>query len=44
MNISAEEKIMYTVMKALYDSGIPISFKARFGALHYWVQRALTRQ
>ena len=27
MNISAEEKIMYTVMKALYDSGIPISFK-----------------
>ena len=27
MNISAEEKIMYKVMKALYDSGIPISFK-----------------
>lgn len=27
MNISAEEKIMYGVMKALYDSGIPISFK-----------------
>lgn len=27
MNISAEEKMMYGVMKALYDSGIPISFK-----------------
>ena len=27
MNISAEEKIMYRVMKALYDSGIPVSFK-----------------
>lgn len=27
MNISSEEKIMYKVMKALYDSGIPISFK-----------------
>ena len=27
MNISAEEKIMFEVMKALYDSGIPVSFK-----------------
>lgn len=27
MNVSAEEKIMYEVMKALYDSGIPVSFK-----------------
>ena len=27
MNISAEEKIMYMVMKAIYDSNIPISFK-----------------
>lgn len=27
MNITAEEKIMYKVMKAIYDSGIPISFK-----------------
>ena len=27
MKISAEEKIMYEVMKALYDSGIPINFK-----------------
>lgn len=27
MNITAEEKMMYTVMKAIYDSGIPISFK-----------------
>lgn len=27
MNISAQEKIMYDVMKAIYDSGIPISFK-----------------
>lgn len=27
MKISAEEKLMYEVMKTLYDSGIPISFK-----------------
>lgn len=27
MNITAEEKLMYSVMKAIYDSGIPISFK-----------------
>ncbi len=27
MNISAEEKLMYDVMKAIYESGIPISFK-----------------
>lgn len=27
MNLSAEEKMMYEVMKAIYDSGIPISFK-----------------
>lgn len=27
MDITAEERIMYAVMKAIYDSGIPISFK-----------------
>jgi methionine aminopeptidase len=27
MNISNEEKLMYKVMKAKYDSGIPVSFK-----------------
>lgn len=27
MKITAEEKLMYEVMKAIYDSGIPISFK-----------------
>ncbi len=27
MNITAEENLMYQVMKAIYDSGIPISFK-----------------
>lgn len=27
MNISAEEKLMYQVMKAVFDSGIPVSFK-----------------
>ena len=27
MNITAEEKIMYEVMKAIYDRGIPVSFK-----------------
>ena len=26
MKLSAEERIMYKVMKALYDSGIPVSF------------------
>ena len=27
MNITAEEKLMYEVMKAIYDSGIPVDFK-----------------
>ena len=27
MNITAEEKLMYDVMKAIYDSGIPVNFK-----------------
>ena len=27
MMITAEEKLMYQVMKAIYDSGIPVSFK-----------------
>ena len=27
MNITKEEKMMYKIMKALYESGIPISFK-----------------
>lgn len=27
MNITAEEKLMYQVMKAIYDSGIPLDFK-----------------
>ncbi len=27
MKITAEEKLMYEVMRAIYDSGIPISFK-----------------
>ena len=27
MQLSAEEKLMYRVMKAIYESGIPISFK-----------------
>ncbi|MDO4962092.1 MAG: hypothetical protein Q4E57_09665 [Eubacteriales bacterium] len=27
MKITAQEKIMYEVMRAIYDSGIPISFK-----------------
>ncbi len=27
MNISSEEKLMYAVMKAIYDSGIPMNFK-----------------
>lgn len=28
MNLTAEEKLMYEVMKAVFDSGIPISFRA----------------
>ena len=27
MNITAEEKLMYEVMKAVYESGIPVNFK-----------------
>lgn len=26
MNITAEEKLMYEVMKAVYESGIPVNF------------------
>jgi hypothetical protein len=31
MKITAEEKLMYDVMKAIYDSGIPVNFK---GSMH----------
>lgn len=27
MKITAEEKLMYNVMKAIYNSGIPVNFK-----------------
>lgn len=27
MKLTTEEKMMYEVMKAIFDSGIPISFK-----------------
>ena len=27
MQITAEEKLMYDAMKAIYDSGIPVDFK-----------------
>ena len=27
MKLSSEEKLMYQVMKAIYESGIPVSFK-----------------
>ncbi len=27
MTITAEERLMYQVMKTIYDSGIPVSFK-----------------
>ena len=27
MNITAEEKLMYNVMKAIYGSGIPVNFE-----------------
>ena len=27
MNITAEEKLMYEVMKAIFESGIPVNFK-----------------
>lgn len=29
MNITAEEKLMYEVMKAIYDSGIPFSLVSK---------------
>lgn len=31
MNLTAEEKLMYAVMKAIYDSGIPVNFKGSHG-------------
>ena len=27
MDITAEEKLMYSIMKAIYESNIPVSFK-----------------
>ncbi len=39
MNLTAEEKLMYTVMKAIFDSGIPISFKGSM-VLKAWLIEA----
>lgn len=37
MMITAEERLMYQVMKAIYDSGIPISFKPIANCcVHLW--------
>ena len=32
MKITAEEQLMYNVMKAIYESGIPISIKGSIGS------------
>ena len=32
MNVLSEEKLMYAVIKAIYDSGIPMSFKGAINA------------
>ena len=38
MGITAEEKLMYEVMKAIYDSGIPISFKgSNISSMNAWI-------
>ncbi len=41
MNISAEEKLMYEVMKAIYASGIPVSFKVSMVGKKYMSQNDL---
>ncbi len=38
MNISAEEKLMYKVMKAIYSSGIPVSFKGSMVLKAYLIE------
>lgn len=38
MNISAEEKLMYEVMKAIYASGIPVSFKGSMALKAYLLE------
>ena len=39
MKITAEEQLMYNVMKAIYESGIPISFKGSMVQKHVlWKQ------
>ncbi len=44
MNISAEEKLMYTVMKAIYDSGIPISFKGSMVLKAFLLEAGFTEE
>lgn len=38
MRINAEEKIMYKVMKAIYDSGLPIDFKGSMVLKAYLIE------
>lgn len=44
MNITAEEKLMYSVMKAIYDSGIPISFKGSMVMKAYLMEAGYTEE
>lgn len=42
MNITAEEKLMYEVMRAIYESGIPISFKGSMVLKAFLIEEGYT--
>ena len=42
MNINAEERLMYEVMRAIYESGIPISFKGSMVLKAFLIEEGYT--
>lgn len=44
MKITAEEKLMYAVMKAIFDSGIPINFKGSMVLKAYLLEAGYTEE
>jgi len=42
MNITAEERLMYEVMRAIYESGIPISFKGSMVLKAFLIEEGYT--
>ena len=44
MKITAEERLMYRVMKAIYESGIPISFKGSMVLKAFLMEAGFTKK